>query len=125
MTPLSNATLKQLPPQVLTPAYDRQKTTPGIAHLAVGNFHRAHQALYVDRVLARDGQQDWAIVGIGLRDNERETRRATIMAEQDGLYTLTEFATDGEHTTRVLGAITEYVQAAKDRKAAIKRLAST
>lgn len=123
MTPLSNATLKQLLPQVLTPAYDRQKTTPGIAHLAVGNFHRAHQALYVDRVLARDGQQDWAIVGIGLRDNERETRRAAIMAEQDGLYTLTEFATDGEHTTRVLGAITEYVQAAKDRKAAIKRLA--
>ncbi|ATJ91287.1 NADH-ubiquinone oxidoreductase subunit 6 [Acetobacter senegalensis] len=123
MTPLSNATLKQLPPQVLTPAYDRQKTTPGIAHLAVGNFHRAHQAMYVDRVLARPGQQDWAIVGIGLRDNERETRRAAIMAEQNGLYTLTEFATDGGHTTRVLGAITEYVQAAKDRAGAIRRLA--
>lgn len=123
MIALSNTTLKQLPPQVLTPAYDRQKTTPGIAHLAVGNFHRAHQALYVDRVLARPGQQDWAIVGLGLRDNTRETRRAAIMAEQDGLYTLTEFAPDNTHTIRVLGAITEYVQAAKDRAAAIKRLA--
>ncbi|KXV13751.1 NADH-ubiquinone oxidoreductase subunit 6 [Acetobacter malorum] len=123
MIALSNTTLKQLPPQVLTPAYDRQKTTPGIAHLAVGNFHRAHQALYVDRVWARPGQQDWAIVGIGLRDNARETRRAAIMAEQDGLYTLTEFAPDNTHTIRVLGAITEYVQAAKDRAAAIKRLA--
>ncbi|GBQ81508.1 NADPH-dependent L-sorbose reductase [Acetobacter malorum DSM 14337] len=123
MIALSNTTLKQLPPQVLTPAYDRQKTTPGIAHLAVGNFHRAHQALYVDRVLARPGQQDWAIVGVGLRDNTRETRRAAIMAEQDGLYTLTEFAPDNTHTIRVLGAITEYVQAAKDRAAAIKRLA--
>lgn len=123
MIALSNATLKDLPPQVLTPAYDRCKTTPGIAHLAVGNFHRAHQALYVDRVLARPGQQDWAIVGVGLRDNARETRRAAIMAEQDGLYTLTEFAPDNTHTTRVLGAITDYVQAAQDRAAAIRRLA--
>ncbi|MGO3518082.1 MAG: mannitol dehydrogenase family protein [Acetobacter cibinongensis] len=123
MISLSNATLTKLPVQVLTPDYDRTKTTPGIAHLAVGNFHRAHQALYIDRVLARPDQQEWAIVGVGLRDNERETKRATLMAEQDGLYTLTEFATDGDHTTRVLGAITEYVQAAKDRTAAIHRLA--
>ncbi|OUJ01076.1 mannitol dehydrogenase family protein [Acetobacter cibinongensis] len=123
MISLSNATLTKLPVQVLTPDYDRTKTTPGIAHLAVGNFHRAHQALYIDRVLARPDQQEWAIVGVGLRDNERETKRAALMAEQDGLYTLTEFATDGDHTTRVLGAITEYVQAAKDRTAAIHRLA--
>lgn len=123
MISLSNATLTTLPVQVLTPDYDRIKTTPGIAHLAVGNFHRAHQALYIDRVLARPDQQEWAIVGVGLRDNERETKRAALMAEQDGLYTLTEFATDGDHTTRVLGAITEYVQAAKDRTAAIHRLA--
>ena len=123
MISLSSATLSQLPSQVITPGYDRKKVTPGIAHLAVGNFHRAHQALYIDRVLARPGQENWAIVGIGLRDNERETRRAGIMAGQDGLYTLTEFSTDGSHTTRVLGAITEYVQAAKDRSAAIKRLA--
>lgn len=123
MISLSNATLTTLPVQVLTPDYDRTKTTPGIAHLAVGNFHRAHQALYIDRVLARPDQQEWAIVGVGLRDNERETKRAALMAEQDGLYTLTEFATDGDHTTRVLGAITEYVQAAKDRTAAIHRLA--
>ncbi|WP_086657541.1 mannitol dehydrogenase family protein [Acetobacter orientalis] len=123
MTALSNATLTTLPPLVLTPGYNRKETTPGIAHLAVGNFHRAHQALYIDRVLARAGQQGWAIVGVGLRDNPRESKRATIMHEQDGLYTLTEFATDGSHTTRVIGAITEYVQAAKDRKAAIERLA--
>ncbi|GBR26447.1 mannitol dehydrogenase family protein [Acetobacter orleanensis] len=123
MIALSNTTLNQLPPQVLVPAYDRSKTTPGIAHLAVGNFHRAHQALYLDRVLARPGQQNWAIVGIGLRDNARETRRATIMAEQDCLYTLTEFAPDNTHTTRVLGAITDYIQAAKDRTATIRRLA--
>lgn len=123
MIALSNATLAHLPPQVLTPGYARQKTTPGIAHLAVGNFHRAHQALYIDRVLARAGQEGWAIVGVGLRDNARESRRANIMHTQDCLYTLTEFATDGSHTIRVLGAITEYVQAAKDRKAAIERLA--
>ena len=57
MTALSNATLTTLPPLVLTPGYNRKETTPGIAHLAVGNFHRAHQALYIDRVLAVPGNR--------------------------------------------------------------------
>lgn len=122
MIPLSNATLHQLPVQVTTPRYDRQKTTAGIAHLGVGNFHRAHQAMYINKVLERAGQQGWAIVGVGLRNTPREDKRAAIMAEQDNLYTLTAFAPDGTHETNVIGSIIEYVHAAKDRAAAIKRL---
>ena len=46
------AALSSLPASVARPAYDRAKVTAGIAHLSVGNFHRAHQAVYIDKVLA-------------------------------------------------------------------------
>ena len=49
---LSNDTLNALPPSVATPLYDRAAVTPGILHLGVGAFHRAHQAAYVDDCLA-------------------------------------------------------------------------
>ena len=39
---LSNATLGQLPTNVLRPHYDRSALTPGIVHIGLGNFHRAH-----------------------------------------------------------------------------------
>ncbi len=41
---LSNETLGDLPSGVLRPGYDRSALTPGIIHVGLGNFHRAHQA---------------------------------------------------------------------------------
>ena len=46
------STLPSLPASVQRPAYDRSRVKAGIAHLSVGNFHRAHQAVYIDKVLA-------------------------------------------------------------------------
>jgi hypothetical protein len=37
-----------LPPNVAAPPYDRSRLKRGIAHFGVGNFHRAHQAFYID-----------------------------------------------------------------------------
>jgi mannitol-1-phosphate/altronate dehydrogenase len=51
-----------LPPKVAAPPYDRSRLKRGIAHFGVGNFHRAHQAFYIDRSLALPGQEDWGIV---------------------------------------------------------------
>ncbi|MCB1330664.1 MAG: mannitol dehydrogenase family protein, partial [Maritimibacter sp.] len=48
---LSNATLDQLPGDVLRPTYDRSALTPGIVHIGLGNFHRAHQAWYLHRLM--------------------------------------------------------------------------
>ena len=42
---LSNATLGDL--DIARPTYDRSALTPGIVHIGVGNFHRAHQAWYL------------------------------------------------------------------------------
>ena len=71
MTELNASTLSQLPPKVAAPPYDRSRLKRGIAHFGVGNFHRAHQAFYIDRCLALPGQEDWGIVGIRLGGGER------------------------------------------------------
>ncbi|NHO33047.1 mannitol dehydrogenase family protein [Acetobacter fallax] len=109
MTGLSNATLHTLPPEVITPAYDRKSVSAGIAHIGVGNFHRAHQALYADHLLKRSGQMDWGILGIGIRHGRREEARAEAFRKQDGLFTLTEFAPDDTSTVRAVGSIVHYV----------------
>jgi fructuronate reductase len=96
---LSDRSLKWLPSTVMKPAYDRSKVTPGIVHLGVGAFHRAHQAVLVDDCLAA-GQTDWGIVGVSLRSPD--TRDA--LAPQDGLYTLA-VRGSGTEALRIVGSI--------------------
>ncbi|WP_422056471.1 mannitol dehydrogenase family protein [Sphingomonas sp.] len=81
MTILSHASLSSLPAMVETPA-GRPALATGIVHFGPGAFHRAHQAAYIDRLLAEDPR--WGIAAVSLRT------RGTIdaLAAQDGLYTL-------------------------------------
>ena len=65
MVALNASTLNDLPARVRRPAYDRGRVKTGIAHLSVGNFHRAHQAAYLDACLALPGQKGWGICGVG------------------------------------------------------------
>nr|WP_153076033.1 mannitol dehydrogenase family protein [Paraburkholderia bonniea] len=81
------------------PSYDRKRVRPGIVHLGLGAFHRAHQALYTEALLAR-GDPRWGIVGVHLR----EPRMAGVLARQDYLYSVTE-RTGETATTRVVGAL--------------------
>ncbi len=83
MDRLCDATLPRLPVEVTQPAYDRSAVRPGIVHLGVGAFHRAHQAAYTDAVLAA-GDGRWGITAASLRSPA--TRDA--LAPQDGLYAL-------------------------------------
>ena len=101
---LSNSTLGCLPLSVARPAHDRAEITPGIVHLGVGAFHRAHQAFYTDAILADD--PCWGIVGASLRDSA--TRDA--LDPQDGLYTLAIRFGEGERL-RVIGSLVELLVA--------------
>src|SRR4051794_35620237 len=123
MMTLGRASLAGLPERVQGPGYDRDRVRAGIAHFSVGNFHRAHQAVYVDRCLALPGQEGWGICGVGLIDNAPERAKAKGMAEQDGLYTLSLFPPRGEPTSSVVGAIVEYLFAPADPAAVLARLA--
>ena len=46
------------------PAYDRSKLSTGIVHFGLGNFHRAHQAMYLDRLMGKGLAFDWGICGV-------------------------------------------------------------
>ncbi|MDT7766354.1 MAG: sorbose reductase [Mycobacterium sp.] len=111
MTELNESTLSQLPPKVAAPSYDRSRLKRGIAHFGVGNFHRAHQASYIDRCLALPGQENWGIVGIGLSGGERGRQKAEQFRAQDCLYSLTIAPPEGEPSVRVIGAQLDYLLA--------------
>jgi len=122
-TPLSNATLDRLPKTVAIPGYDRAKISAGIVHFGVGNFHRAHEALFVDRCLHLSGQEGWGIVGVGLGEGIDKQAKARVVKAQDGLYTLTEYAPDGSVEMRVIGALLDYFYAPSEAEAILNRLA--
>jgi len=102
MTRLCAATLVQA--RAVLPAYDRAGVTPGIVHLGLGNFHRAHQAVYTDDSLAAD--PGWGIRGVSLRS----AATTDALREQDGLYTLGVQDAAGLRT-RVIGAVVAAISA--------------
>ena len=90
---LSNATLSDLPDGVSVPTYDRSALTPGIVHIGLGNFHRAHQAWYLHRLMQAGKAHDWAIIGAGVRAGD-SVMRDKLLA-QDCLTTLIELDPGG------------------------------
>lgn len=118
---LCNQTVANLPAHVAKFSYDRAQLSQGIVHFGVGNFHRTHMAVYVDRCLAR-GECSWAIMGVGLQPGG-ETK-AEAYHVQDGLYTVTEYAADGAVSTRVIGAMTGYLNAMAEPEAVLAAIAA-
>ena len=84
--PLSLTTLSALPDDIRVPTYDRADLTAGIVHIGLGNFHRAHQAWYLHRLMQRGCAHDWAIIGAGVRPCDNDMRSKLI--KQDYLTTL-------------------------------------
>jgi mannitol 2-dehydrogenase len=85
---LSAAALSRLPAGVATPKYDRADLKPGVFHIGVGNFHRAHQAVYLDDLFNQGLSRDWALVGTGVRPADAAMRSA--LQAQDWLTTVVE-----------------------------------
>ncbi len=83
---LNNASLADLPAEIRRPTYDRSALTPGIVHIGLGNFHRAHQAWYLHRLMEQGQAHDWAILGAGVRPGDA-AMRSRLLA-QDCLTTL-------------------------------------
>jgi mannitol 2-dehydrogenase len=121
MQPLNQETLSSLSASVPIPAYDRDRVRTGIVHIGVGGFHRAHEAMYLDRLLEQGKAEDWGICGVGVLPSDR--RMAEVMAAQDGLYTLVVKHPDGTLEPRVVGSIVEYLLAPDDPEAVVERMA--
>jgi mannitol 2-dehydrogenase len=120
LTKLSSSTLGALDREVAVPSYDRSVVRAGIVHFGVGGFHRAHQAMYLDRLM-NDGQAlDWGICGVGVLPQDR--RMHEVMQAQDCLYTLVIKHPDGTLEPRVIGSIIDYLFAPDDPEAVLARM---
>ena len=76
------------------PSYNRCICKAGIVHLGVGNFHRAHQAYYVNEYLNSYDDLNWGIIGVNLRKSESENFQHLI--DREGKYILKTISTAGE-----------------------------
>ncbi|SED03842.1 mannitol dehydrogenase family protein [Rhodococcus koreensis] len=119
---LSAQALQQFDDTVQVPNYDRGDITVGIVHFGVGGFHRAHQAMYVDRLLRRGQARDWGICGVGVLPGDRRMKDA--LDAQDGLYTLALRHPDGTWDVSVIGSIVDYLLALDDPEAVIEKIAA-
>jgi mannitol 2-dehydrogenase len=117
-----NLNEKALPQLTIpVPQYDRSMVGVGIVHFGVGGFHRAHQAMYVDRLLNKGLADDWGICGVGVMPGDKRMRDA--LDGQDGLYTLIIEHADGTREPHVIGSIIDFRYAPDDPEAVIELLA--
>lgn len=115
MTRLNSNLLANL--QIPRPIYDRNNTKPGIVHLGIGAFHRAHQAFYTETVMNSQGG-DWGIIGCSLRSPSVQQQ----LQPQDGLYTLLERGPDNR--SQIIGAVQKVLVGPDDPAAIIAAIAA-
>ncbi len=120
LIPLSNGTLSALPERIRRPRYDRNALTPGIVHIGLGNFHRAHQAWYLHRLFEEGLCQDWAIIGAGVRPGDASQREK--LCAQDYLTTLIELAPSGT-SAEVTGSMIDFLPVETNNAALIQQMA--
>ncbi|NBZ87494.1 mannitol dehydrogenase family protein [Stagnihabitans tardus] len=104
-----------------TPLYDRSKLTPGIVHIGLGNFHRAHMAVYLDDLFALGEGHDWAILGAGVRAPDARMREALLA--QDCLSTVIELDPSGRSARRV-GSMIDFLPVQEDNAALIAAMSN-
>jgi mannitol 2-dehydrogenase len=117
---LSNANLSNLRSDVLRPHYDRNLLTPGIVHIGLGNFHRAHQSWYLHRLCQMGLDLDWAILGASVRSTDAAHREKLL--SQDCLTTLIELDPVG-NSAEVVGSMIDYIPIQEDNSPLIQQMA--
>lgn len=97
------------------PNYDPAAVRPGIVHIGLGGFHRAHMARYTHALMNIDADAlGWGIVGAGLLPGDKRLHDA--LAPQDWLYTLVERGAAGEDVS-LIGSLTGMILAARNSAA--------
>jgi mannitol 2-dehydrogenase len=109
---------------VLPVTYDRSRIEAGILHFGVGNFHRSHQAMYVDQLLRNpdtfEEARTWGICGVGVLPSDCRMRDA--LRSQDYEYTLIERHPDGQHPATRIGSIVGFLHAPDELEAVLEKL---
>ncbi|MCU1691737.1 MAG: mannitol dehydrogenase-like protein [Frankiales bacterium] len=96
-------------------------TRTGIVHVGVGAFFRAHQAVYLDRLLQADPESPWGVCGVGLLPGD-----ATVLAAlraQGCTYSVVVKHPDGEVERTEVRSLRQVLSAPDDVEAVLARLA--
>jgi len=101
-------------------ALEKAEGTVGAAviHLGLGGFHRAHQALVFDELIAR-GDDRWAVCAVGMR----QAKLVSQLQAQDHLYLVRVSDAEGSHW-HAPSSIIKTLVAATDRDAVIEQIAN-
>ena len=83
--------------------YDRKQIKSGILHIGVGNFHRAHEEFFTNKLLEYPDQQHWGIHGAMLLPTDEHLYKSLI--KQDNEYTLTVCGRNGQDKTYRIGSL--------------------
>jgi mannitol 2-dehydrogenase len=117
---LSHKTLRSIQPPVTLPRYEPARVRPGIVHLGLGGFHRAHMARYTHALMEQDeASLGWGILGAGLLPADRLMHDA--LAPQDGLYTLVE-KNGAEESACIIGSIAGVIYAGESTAALLEAI---
>jgi mannitol 2-dehydrogenase len=85
--------------------YNRKQVKAGIVHIGVGNFHRAHEEFFTNKLLEDKSQQQWGICGAMILPFDERIFHA--LQKQDNIYTLTVCGRDGKDEAYRIGSLVE------------------
>jgi len=111
LTKLSVETLGDISADVEKPSYQQNELMPGIVHVGIGNFHRAHQATYLHRLFDMGFDRDWAIIGAGVTQYDCAMRQRLVA--QDWLTTVVELDPE-KLSARIIGSMIEFAEVNPD-----------
>lgn len=103
--------------RIPVPGYPRSGA-PGVVHLGLGAFQRAHQALVFDTLLQR-GDMRWGVFGVAMRS----TALSDSLKAQDGLYAVQVASSSGSQW-QVSGAIWQTAVAAREPARVMQAIAA-
>ncbi|MDP9984838.1 fructuronate reductase [Pseudarthrobacter oxydans] len=96
----------------------REKLRPGIVHLGLGAFARAHTAVFTENAMLASGDFGWGIIGV----TQRSDTVARQLTPQDGLFTVTERGS-GAAPLRVVSSIVEAISGRDNPGTVVDRIA--
>ncbi|KFC72166.1 putative mannitol dehydrogenase family protein [Bosea sp. LC85] len=118
MTRLSPQNLGSLPKTIRRPSYERAGLKPGIVHLGLGAFARAHLCEYTDDALEH-AFGAWGIIGASLQRPDQRDR----LKPQACLYSFLKRAPEGPQM-RIIGSVLDVLVAPENPAALVARLAA-
>lgn len=107
--------------QVINYRYNREQVKPGILHIGVGNFHRAHEEYFTNKLLEDASQQNWGICGAMLLPGDERLYKA--LKKQNNEYTLTVCGRTGKDEAYRIGSLVKLIWGIENPEAVIAEIA--